>query len=146
MKFSKNVNNKKHAPKLIFFIEKKMGKIWIIFDIKNWLWNSEIGIFRTLDLERMLIWQFFYLWKSAIFHSFDAEVDEKFLYVIYYLSTFYFNLSSTLIFSAKKSLLKTIHLISAVDILQLYTLQFLQYTFFSLWRKFFFLRTVLQAI
>ena len=46
-------------------------------------------IFRSLDLERRLIWQKSFLWKSAIFHSiklpFDAEVDEKFLNVIYCL-------------------------------------------------------------
>ena len=35
LKFSKNVNNKKHAPKLIFFNEKKLRKIRIIFDIEN---------------------------------------------------------------------------------------------------------------
>ena len=35
LKFSKNVNNKKHAPKLIFFNDKKMGKLWMIFDIEN---------------------------------------------------------------------------------------------------------------
>jgi len=42
-------------------------------------------IFWSLDLEQMLIWQFF-LWKSAIYHSiklpFDAEVAEKILNVI----------------------------------------------------------------
>ena len=32
---SKNVNNKKCAPELIFFNEKKMRKIRIIFDIEN---------------------------------------------------------------------------------------------------------------
>ena len=32
---SKNVNNKKCAPKLIFFNEKKLGKIQIIFDVEN---------------------------------------------------------------------------------------------------------------
>ena len=32
---SKNVNNKICAPKLIFFIEKKMKKIQIIFDIES---------------------------------------------------------------------------------------------------------------
>ena len=32
---SKNVNNKKCAPKLIFFNEKKLRKIRIIFDIEN---------------------------------------------------------------------------------------------------------------
>ena len=64
-----------------------------------------------------------------------------------FLPAFYFNLSSTLIFSAKKSLRKTINLICAVYILQLYTLQFLQYTFFFLSDgSFFFLHTVLQAI
>jgi hypothetical protein len=57
LKFSKNVNNKKHAPKMIFFNEKKYGKIRIIFDIENWLWKSEIGTFRSLDLERTLIYQ-----------------------------------------------------------------------------------------
>ena len=47
-------------------------------------------IFRSLDLERMLIYQESFLWKSAILHSikppFDAEVAEKFLNGIYYLS------------------------------------------------------------
>ena len=43
MILSKNVNNKKSAPKLIFFNEKKMRKIRIIFDIENWLWKSKIG-------------------------------------------------------------------------------------------------------
>ena len=30
---SKNVNNKKYAPKFVFFNEKK--KIWMIFDVEN---------------------------------------------------------------------------------------------------------------
>ena len=34
LKVLKNVNNKKPAPKLIFFNEKKIGKIWMIFYIK----------------------------------------------------------------------------------------------------------------
>ena len=58
MKFSKNVNNKRHAPRLIFFNEKKLRKIRIIFDLENWLWKSEIVIFRSLDLERRLIYMF----------------------------------------------------------------------------------------
>ena len=38
LKLSKNVNNKKCAPKLIFFNgEKKLRKIRMIFDIENWL-------------------------------------------------------------------------------------------------------------
>ena len=32
---SKNVNNKKCAPKLIFFNGKKMRKIPMIFDVEN---------------------------------------------------------------------------------------------------------------
>ena len=50
----------------------------MIFDIKDWLWKSEIGIFRSLDLD--LTFSLF-LWKIAIFHSIklpvDAEVDGK---------------------------------------------------------------------
>ena len=37
VKFSKNFNNKKCAPKIIFFNEKKTRKIRTIFDIENWL-------------------------------------------------------------------------------------------------------------
>ena len=33
---SKNVNNKKSAPKLAFFNEKKLRKIQMIFDVENW--------------------------------------------------------------------------------------------------------------
>ena len=40
-----------------FSMKKKLRKIRIIFDIENWLWKSEIVIFRSLDLERRLIWQ-----------------------------------------------------------------------------------------
>ena len=32
---SKNVDDKKCAPKLVFFIEKELGKIPMIFDIEN---------------------------------------------------------------------------------------------------------------
>ena len=35
MKFSKNVNNRKYAPKLLFFTEKNLKKIQIIFDLEN---------------------------------------------------------------------------------------------------------------
>ena len=70
-------------------MKKKLRKIRIIFDIENWLWKSEIGSFRLLDLEQMLIWQKFFFMKKCYFHliklPFDAEVDEKFLNVIYYL-------------------------------------------------------------
>ena len=80
MKFSKNVNNKKHAPKLIFFNEKKLRKIRIIFDLENWLWKSEIGTFQSVDLELTLAYQkTFIRWKSAIKMPFDVQVAEKFL-------------------------------------------------------------------
>ena len=52
MKLSKNVNNKKCAPKLILFNEKKIGKIRIIFDIENWLWKSKFCNF----WQRLLNW------------------------------------------------------------------------------------------
>ena len=35
MILSKNVNNKKCAPKLVLFNEKEMRKIQMIFDIEN---------------------------------------------------------------------------------------------------------------
>ena len=43
--FSKNDNNKKTSSKLIFFNEKKIREIRIIFDIENWLWMSDLGTF-----------------------------------------------------------------------------------------------------
>ena len=43
-------------------------------------------IFRSIDLERMLTYQEFFLWKSAIIHSinlpFDVQAAEKILNVI----------------------------------------------------------------
>ena len=64
-------------------MKKKLRKIRILFDVENWLWKSEIDIFQSLDLELDLDLTKIY----AIFHSimlpFDAEVDEKFLNVIY---------------------------------------------------------------
>ena len=52
----KNVNNKKYAPKFIFFNEKKIRKIPMIFDIENWLWKSNFGTF----------WHFTQILKNAI--------------------------------------------------------------------------------
>ena len=46
----KNVIKKKCAPKLVFFNEKKMRKIWMIFGIENWLWKSNFGTFDTSPL------------------------------------------------------------------------------------------------
>ena len=67
---------------LIFFNEKKLRNIGISFDIENWLWKSEIGIFRSLDLEQMLIWQKFF-YEKVLFIPFDAEIAEKILNGIY---------------------------------------------------------------
>ena len=41
---------KKCAPKLIFFSEKKLRKIWILFVKENWLWKLNIGTFWHLPL------------------------------------------------------------------------------------------------
>ena len=32
---------KKYAPKLVFFIEKKIRNIWMILEIENSLWKSD---------------------------------------------------------------------------------------------------------
>ena len=50
LQFPKNVNNKMCAPKIKFFNEKKVRKIWIIFDIENWLctimyWNYSLSLY-----------------------------------------------------------------------------------------------------
>ena len=45
MKFSKNVNNKKCAPKIIFFNENFFRKIWIIFDIFDAFESQNFAIF-----------------------------------------------------------------------------------------------------
>ena len=39
--FSKCVNNEKCSPKTIFLNEKKIKKIQIISELKNWLWRSK---------------------------------------------------------------------------------------------------------
>ena len=36
---------KKCAPNFVFFNEKKIGKIWMIFDVENWLWKSDFSLF-----------------------------------------------------------------------------------------------------
>ena len=51
-----------------------MRKIWITFDIENWLWKSEIGIFWSLDLEGVLIWQKFSFMKKYYFSLNSATI------------------------------------------------------------------------
>ena len=63
MKFSKNVNNKECAPKIIFFDEIFVRKIRIFFDIENWLWKSEFCHFRQLLLNWL---QYLKLFKGLV--------------------------------------------------------------------------------
>ena len=44
---SKNVNNKKYAPKLVFFNEKKLRKIGIIFALKINFESQILALFGT---------------------------------------------------------------------------------------------------
>ena len=55
------VRNKKCAPKLVFFNEKKNRKIRMIFDIENWLWKSNFGTFWQLAVNPKLKIQSFSL-------------------------------------------------------------------------------------
>ena len=54
LKFLKNVNNNKHAPKIIFF-NKNIRNIQIIFDTLTL--NVRNRHFSILNLEHMLIYQ-----------------------------------------------------------------------------------------
>ena len=69
MKFPKNVNNKRCAPKIEFFKEKKFRKIRIIFDIENWLWKSEIRIFQPPPAKRILICQKNFFYGKVLFST-----------------------------------------------------------------------------
>ena len=54
---SRNVYNKKWAPKLVFFNEnkwEKLRKIPMIFDLENWLWKSNFGTFWHLPINPIL--------------------------------------------------------------------------------------------
>ena len=69
---------------MIFFNEKKIEKDSDDFDIENWLWKSEIGIFRWLDLEPVLLRQNIFFNAKCYFIKlpFDAQVIQKILNVI----------------------------------------------------------------
>ena len=66
-----------------------MRKIWITFHIENRHWKSEIDIFRSLeswcssDKKNVFIEKCDFSFNFKL--PFDAEVDEKFLNVIYWL-------------------------------------------------------------
>ena len=45
LSLEKNAFNKKCSPKLIFLDEIFFEKIWLIFDIENWLWKYNFGTF-----------------------------------------------------------------------------------------------------
>ena len=55
-------------------MKKKFRKIRTIFDIENWLWKSEIGIFWSLNLERTLIYQKKFFMKKCYFLSNKATI------------------------------------------------------------------------
>ena len=66
---SQNVNNKKCAPKLVFFNEKKKRKIQMNFYIENWLWKSNFGTFWKLTIKPKLkfnnfLWLYWFLSKN----------------------------------------------------------------------------------
>ena len=61
MMLSKNVNNIKSAPKLVFFNEKKLRKIPMTFDVENGLCKSNFGIFDTSPLHQFSIFNNFLL-------------------------------------------------------------------------------------
>ena len=69
VELSKNVNTKKCAPKLVFFNEKKMRKIQMIFEIGNWLWKSNFGTFWQLAIIQIskfnnFLWVYWFLGKN----------------------------------------------------------------------------------
>ena len=66
-----------------------MRKIRIIFDLENWLWKSEIVIFRSLDLERRLIWQKICFMKKCYFSLINLPFDEQFAEKILNLPNIY---------------------------------------------------------
>ena len=77
---SKNVINKKRAPKLIFF-NKTMRKIRMILDIGKWHWKSNVGIFDTSPRLGCLN-------SNAVFHVF--VIDD-------YIKSFFFFLWSFIV-------------------------------------------------
>ena len=83
-------------------MKKKLRKIRIIFDLENWLWKSEIGNFRSLDLERVLIYQNFFYEKVLFFTQLSYHLMCKLLKKSYMLSILY-NLSPKSILETNKT-------------------------------------------
>ena len=46
----KQISNTKLCSYIDIFQWKKLRKIWMIFDIENWLWKSNFGTFESLPL------------------------------------------------------------------------------------------------
>ena len=64
-----NFNNKKCAPKFVFFNEKKLRKILMIFKIENWLLKLDFGTFDTSSLHQFskfnnFLWVRWFLGKN----------------------------------------------------------------------------------
>ena len=49
----------KWSSKLIFWKEKKVKKNLLIFDIKNWLWKHDFGIFWRTVINQQIFFDFF---------------------------------------------------------------------------------------
>ena len=121
---SKSIFYVKNYPNLskIFFIEEYQIKgIFFVIDI---FWKLQflkrfvtkiMPFFQSPTAKHTLIYQIFFLWRSAIYHSimlpFDAEVAEKFLIGMYLLISHHVHLfnSSKDIIIIKSKLLVCAH-------------------------------------
>ena len=85
---SKHADNKKCAPRLMFFSEKRLRKMPMIFDIENWFWKSKLGTFWHL---RSLLTQFskfiHFLWVCL----FSVKNLSNFVYPAWKLDNSYFH-------------------------------------------------------
>ena len=68
MKFSKNVNDRKCAPEMIFFNEKKIRKIPIIlhFESQNFTKCPEPEVVRSSLYQKNIGVEFTHLYKSSL--------------------------------------------------------------------------------
>ena len=57
---SKNINTK-NVLQNFYSSMKKIRKIWIIFNVENWLWKSDFGTFWHLPITPILKIQWFHL-------------------------------------------------------------------------------------
>ena len=56
LSLEKNVFNKQWSPRFIFLDKNFFEKIWLIFDIQNWLWKYNFGTFwQNVIIHRMFL-------------------------------------------------------------------------------------------